>query len=120
MTKDNFREWMDTMINGIYSLAKHHLAIERRSGLRRHHTVIPLQEREKKLESWLQGWKHENIQAMINSLQGGRPLRRRNFQYIVNKMNSGKWWPLVSVTCFSASTSHLMAADYGVACQAPP
>jgi hypothetical protein len=97
LDKDKFGEWMTVMIDGIYSLVEGRLVIERRSDIRRARTAKPLPWKDEQLQEWLKCWEEKRIQGLVQRLQEGRPLRKKNFQYIVHNVHHGKWWPLVSV-----------------------
>lgn len=106
MTKDAFRKWMSTMIKGIHSLAEHQLVIESSSGVRRGYNAKPFSKKEEELKKWPALWDNEDIQTLIDRAGISRPVRKKNFKYIVNNIrHSGRWWPLVSVIRSSASTS---------------
>lgn len=120
MEKGEFDEWMVTMINGIHSLAQQRLALERKTaGTRRTRTSVTLEEKEDELAAWLDSWRNADIRTMIRGLKDGRPLRRKNFQYIVNRIQRGDWWPLVSMIRAPLQNC-LTLANYGMVCQAPP
>lgn len=115
MPEEEFDEWLQTMINGILSLAQHRLAdSETGTGgigpprstreTRRTGNFVPLEEKWEELAKWQESWKDPKIEALVKGLRAGRPLRQKNFQLLVDKMHSGKWWPLVSLTHPSAST----------------
>lgn len=102
MEKGEFDEWMVTMIDGIHNLAQKRLALERKTGTRRTRASVTLEEKEEKLAAWLERWRDADIRSRIIGLRDGRLLRRKNFKTIVDRIDSGDWWPLVSMIRASA------------------